>query len=108
VTLLQWLHYLVLKLLNSKRIRAPKLASHQAQANKGRGKRKGRLSGASSHSTKEKEQDPLSEESCYSTLIEVEKILEENVKVRSCRTSEGARVRSAGDLWTLANTKGWI
>lgn len=83
---LQWLHYIILKLLSAKRLRPPAIS---------------RSKGRTSNSPKS-----LSERESYELLLDVEELLEKTLKTRTCRTEDP--VRSAGDVWKYALKKGWV
>lgn len=120
VLVLQWLHYLVVKLIHSKRLKAPPVPKKTTNANVNATTTTGTLS-ASSYTEKE----------CYECLLEVEGILSREIaaKVRSppvvaavakgrggrrrtvpvpVHASEAIGISCAGDVVGYGFKKGWV
>jgi len=77
-----WLQYILLKLLQAKRIRLPP-------------KSRPKVSSGS-----------WSEARSYDSLVEMEKLIDKTLKTRLCRAEDP--LRSAGDVWKLALKRGWV
>lgn len=83
----QWLHYLVVKLIRSKRLRSPSSRS---------------ATGLTSDSR---------EKQCYDCLIEMEKILDKSLAVARSKKGRGGpkgRFGKAGDVVSFARERGWV